>query len=1676
MSRAQCGEIPRWYSAHGNTRPTPDPPYAAKSAVIVATMQAIQKYASDGDELDLAKTLALLIREDPLSVSFEEETCSLRFGYERGLGPRQCGFPFDDWRDILLRCVSALDTLPPDEPVALPHDAGDFAVADVKDILLIQHAFLHGDLKQAVDIAKTANARRPDDVFFHYALSLHMETSFDVRDVYSIVTDKYDRLDEADDPVATKTGTYCMMLRNISMAAFWFGMSIQFKEDYSKEEWGTVKFMVYAASTMADRYIEDYGRVDGRDKEMMVAVRFLAQTVMRAGLPAPGSRKAPLIGEVWEGQTAIAKGIWWGLRRHQKVHDVMDLFVREGNEAEDIWGRTLREMFPNHPTREDEVHPRFHAGASEVQVQWWKEVDVVMWARRWRNADRTTPVPWRFIPNPLILPLALPHYDSLHIHGCGGCTGRSSLAPPGTFLATAHPTASMEATVKLSAASVPPNRLMRPSRRTMIKQLAILGVASALAVASRRVAWTRPPSGNSELKDWKDDVFPLVPRPADWDISTDYAYPRRVNFTVDEGTWLRLDVHPVTGEIVFDMLGDIYCLPPTGGEARPVLVGAPFDSDPQFSPTGDRLLFKSDAGHGVFNMFVTLWTGCDNLAVRPLRSTHESGATVQRADLREALRLQASDEELLSSGIAEDALRRRRRLVREGRLNARRVTNETQWYLAGARFHPSGRSIIASKIYDIPSEAWAWPLPSVDLLRDSAAPNTVGSGKRLIGRRLPRFWPSTEYGNVLLGPEMVIPVGNDEVIYSVDQADLDGVGAFTYNKDVHKGAYALYRMNMTSGEERLLVSHKPGGASRPELSHDGRTLAFVRRVRDKQALVLLDLQTGNVRNAWYGLSYDRQILWAGPDGGTYPSFSFTPRDDAIVIWTAGKIWQVPLSVLPTGERTEEGSPRVLPFVVDVQLRLAETLKTRRSVSNDTKRQRVHTFTGLRVNDDASRAVLSDHGNTYVVDLSPSHGPVVTPLPKTYPDAPYYTPAFVPGSELFIHARWSNSRFSTFELVSLPPAQPRVLTGIPPGRYFAPAVSLSSGQRRRIAWVQCAGDAVTGHIRHTTDHGLYMGTIDLGTAHVHDVRLISREIRPSRALKLRFFAGERFLIVEDAKSAYALDLERGESQIPLAAGNFTREVATALAMNSAIWSTLGWETSALATSASAFMDFDQLYVTRTKGVPLFSGTRGNAAPDDLIKVSVTGGHDIVWSEDGETLSWLFGPELRQAKLSQLLRVCGKVASQDRISFGSGCADSVIAKWPLRVTSETSAARLDREALATSAPSGNVWIVNATLLTMKTAIEDEDVVPSSAILLQAGHISRIVNMMAFEVEDTPGSTVLDLSGYVLPGFIDAHAHWQSGDSTLFPASSWELEAYLAYGVTTVFNPATLGFPYDLERNRVESGVIIGPRIFHSGTPAMGLAFPVPEIVHEINSLEEATAMLDRISAEQGPSALFYKNYLLPSRASRQRLLTAARNRSMLSVPEGGMTQDFDLTYLIDGFTSIEHSLPTSELFEDVKQLWVASGAASTPTHLVNYGGAFGEQLMWGPHIPWDEKLREFIPHSILEGLAETTSRPPDSWQLYNTSASTADLARRGVPVLIGAHGQPPIGYGFHMEMYLTQAGGLSSYETLRAATRSAAEVYGLFDSIGSIEEGKLADLVVYPPGVNVLTSRLPRTLDM
>lgn len=85
-----------------------------------------------------------------------------------------------------------------------------------------------------------------------------------------------------------------------------------------------------------------------------------------------------------------------------------------------------------------------------------------------------------------------------------------------------------------------------------------------------------------------------------WDVAApgdDFNFKPH-SFTTDEGTWMNLDVSPDGNTIVFDLLGDIYTLPISGGNAKAIRTGIPFEIQPRFSPDGTKISFTSDAGGG----------------------------------------------------------------------------------------------------------------------------------------------------------------------------------------------------------------------------------------------------------------------------------------------------------------------------------------------------------------------------------------------------------------------------------------------------------------------------------------------------------------------------------------------------------------------------------------------------------------------------------------------------------------------------------------------------------------------------------------------------------------------------------------------------------------------------------------------------------------------------------------------------------------------------------------------------------------------------------------------------------------------------------------------------------------------------------------------------------------------
>ncbi|HUQ82232.1 MAG TPA: amidohydrolase, partial [Gemmatimonadaceae bacterium] len=69
---------------------------------------------------------------------------------------------------------------------------------------------------------------------------------------------------------------------------------------------------------------------------------------------------------------------------------------------------------------------------------------------------------------------------------------------------------------------------------------------------------------------------------------------RTVKFTTDEGTWMSVDLSPDGKTLVFDLTGDLYTLPITGGKATRITDGLPFDVQPRWSPDGKNIVYVTD--------------------------------------------------------------------------------------------------------------------------------------------------------------------------------------------------------------------------------------------------------------------------------------------------------------------------------------------------------------------------------------------------------------------------------------------------------------------------------------------------------------------------------------------------------------------------------------------------------------------------------------------------------------------------------------------------------------------------------------------------------------------------------------------------------------------------------------------------------------------------------------------------------------------------------------------------------------------------------------------------------------------------------------------------------------------------------------------------------------------------
>jgi imidazolonepropionase-like amidohydrolase len=409
-----------------------------------------------------------------------------------------------------------------------------------------------------------------------------------------------------------------------------------------------------------------------------------------------------------------------------------------------------------------------------------------------------------------------------------------------------------------------------------------------------------------------------------------------------------------------------------------------------------------------------------------------------------------------------------------------------------------------------------------------------------------------------------------------------------------------------------------------------------------------------------------------------------------------------------------------------------------------------------------------------------------------------------------------------------------------------------------------------------------------------------------------------------------------------------------------------------------------------------------------KMSEEGGDYLTWSRDGNTLTWAWGAKFYRQSLSD--------ASPQIVD----------------IDLQTPRAR----------PAGSTLLRGAKIVTMK----GDEVIARGEILITNNRIAAI----GTRVQAPADAHVIDVTGKtIVPGFVDTHSHmWPSRG--VHQTQVWQYLANLAYGVTTTRDPqssTTDVFAYD---DLVQAGQILGPRILTTGPGVFSRS--------GLDDKEATRRFIKRYKEAYGTNTI--KNYMPGDRIVRQWVIMAAKEFGLMPTTEGGLDLKLDLTHMIDGMSGHEHSLPIQPLYKDVTEFVARTKTFYTPTTLVAYGAPWTENLFFETtDVHGDEKLRKFIPHELLDTMVRRRRQwfTAEEYGNKGIAKGVADVVKAGGRAGVGSHGQMQ-GLGYHWELWSIHSGGLTSLEALQVATTFGAEAIGMLQDVGSLEPGKLADLVV------------------
>ncbi len=937
---------------------------------------------------------------------------------------------------------------------------------------------------------------------------------------------------------------------------------------------------------------------------------------------------------------------------------------------------------------------------------------------------------------------------------------------------------------------------------------------------------------------------------------------------------------------------------------------------------------------------------------------------------------------------------------------ARRLTAGRSWNMQ-PRFSPDGTRIAFTSDRSGSDDLWTLERASGELTRVSESPLPVyrptwsADGRRLYGTQLDSGAKSSLHVFDFHGGSQELFAGQRfETLGQAQEDVVRGRILFEHNDgELFASGPRIRTMDTEDGTVEVLVD-RPGGAFNPALSPDGSRLAYLHRADRDTALVVQDLSTGASRIV--STAVDRDRLEYGPAFyELYPGMAWHPDGRRLFLAFGGSIHEIDV---------DNGEDRALSFRAPVERELNQTIRFRIPIPEGGTKTRLHRW-GQRTN---AGVLFETLGDLWLHDGGGARRLTDSPAHET-------SPVVDPDSGRLFFARWSDDDLgSVWSLES--GGEPRQLTDRP-SQYGSLAIAPDG---ETLAYVRGRGELLNGGlIEEQAELDLILRDPN-GTEHVVKQLSWTSAFPAKQPPTVRFLAdGEHLLFTEFEREGEGA--AAGEKLMLKRIRRDGLDETTLYVFPHAVRAVpspdLQW---------IAFREYHRSFLTPFA----FVGKRVEVSAMDgqgvAMRVDENDGMFMTWSPDGRTLQWTRGTGFYEKPVAAI------VADQ---RLDEGEAAQAATRTELAVEFEV------------ATPSGTLALTGARVVPMAG---EEPVLEDATVLIEGARIVAVGS----EVEIPASAKVFDLAGHtVAPGLVDSHAHPSTDMSSLHVIEQrpFGLHASLAYGVTTAYE--LYGNPGHKDvwlSDMIRAGRITGPRLFTVGPPIYGLRQFRPKLFRGIESYEQALEHL-RYNLDHGATAV--KDYVHFTRAARHQLVTAARELGLNVLAETAGNPTMNLTQVIDGETGLEHSMGLTPLYDDVVRLLTATEVGITPTLLVVYNGPWGQAYFQMSERVWeDEKLLRFARADRLLTARRSTHYFSDDLYAPTMAAEHLKLLAAGVSIQVGGHGQMP-GLDNHWEMELLVQGGFSPLQALRAATLDSARYHGLDEEVGSLEPGKLADLVVF-----------------